>query len=599
MKLTHSQIRAMTHFKGPALIIAVPGAGKTTVLLERVRYLIKEKKVPERKILSITFSRQQAIDMKSRFGPTEAHFSTIHSFCYSVIKDYLKETSKELRLIESNSGFSKYHLIQRIYKSITNERMKDEDLEDFFQYYTSFKNQMLNIDKEKEPMRHFKNIYNFYEEYKRQHHYFDFDDMLTLCYEILIKNPKFLKRITNAFEFIQMDEGQDTSKIQLEILKLIAPHENVFVVADDDQSIYSFRGADSSYLLEFDEHFSNPSLYLIEENHRSSPEILRTAEKLINFNEKRYEKNMISTLDSNHPVKIIRTKNQKSQYDHILEKIKNKSKDDNLAILYRAHLSGLPLAERLRREKIPFTMPQFQLKAFHYFILEDLFHIIAFSEDPTSLELFEKIYYKLNAYISRVMIRTLETTSSDENIFTRLLEDPSLNDFYRTKFVELRSIFRKLPEIDVSKKIDRILTQIGYEEFIKERTQLDEKALSLDLCLEFYKILFKDCQTTEDMRNQMEIFKNHLVESSRKKESVILSTVHASKGLEYDEVLLIDLNEGDFPKTSKDGEIYLEEERRLFYVGMTRAKKRLELIRPKTRNGKRTKDSQFLKELKK
>lgn len=598
MRFTKNQRKAIEHFKGPALIIAVPGAGKTTVLLERVRYLIEKKNVKEQKILSITFSRQQARDMKNRFGHTKAHFSTIHSFCYSVIKDFLKETNQQLTLIESKTGFSKYTLIQKIYKSITGKSMKDEDLEDFFQFYTAIKNKMLNYKDEKEPMPYFRKIYSIYEEYKRQHHYFDFDDMLTLCYKILKDNPKFLKRISDSFDFIQVDEGQDNSKIQLEIIKLIATHQNVFIVADDDQSIYSFRGADSSYLLNFEKHFKNPHIYFIEENHRSSPEILSVAQKIINNNKKRYEKNIVSTLDSHDPVKIIRTKNQKKQYEHVLKRVSEKSKNNNLAILYRSNISGLPLAEVLRSEDIPFTMPQYKFNSLNYFILQDFLDIIEFSEHPYSLDLFERIFYKLNAYISRVMIRTLETTSPEENIFDRLLDDPSLNDFYRSKFLELKRIFKKITTLEVPKKIDQILYGIGYEEFMKERIQLDEKAISIDLCIEFYKILFDGDRTAENMKTSINRLKSHIIESSRENHSIILSTIHGSKGLEYDEVLLIDLNEGDFPKISKQENIHLEEERRLFYVGMTRAKSKLELIRPKYRNLKKTEESRFLLEIK-
>ena len=255
MNLTPSQLKAVDHFEGPAIVLAVPGAGKTTMILYRTKKLI-ERGVDPKSILTITFSKAQAVDIKNRFvgmnGDRTVHFSTIHAFCYSIVRDYSKKYGKSLSLIDSNMK-KKYEILRDIYRSVNNSYPTEERIETAISEVGYCKNMMLSPQSFAKTKRcdtdNFVKFFETYEKFKKDKNLIDFDDMINLSYYVLKNDPAIMKKYRDRFKFIQLDEGQDTSRSQFMVLKLLAkPSNNLFVVADDDQSIYGFRGANTEEL---------------------------------------------------------------------------------------------------------------------------------------------------------------------------------------------------------------------------------------------------------------------------------------------------------------------------------------------------------------
>ena len=365
MELSIEQKNAINHVEGPALILAVPGAGKTTVLIHRTVNLILNHKVSPERILSITFSRASARDMKERFiknfkdiSTIPIQFSTIHSFCFNLIREYAYMSRIKFTLIEEEKKqMNKYNLLKKIYLDINKEYITEEKLESLLNSIGYLKNMMLKVDdfvKHNKPdIDNFEAIYKTYEKYKRDNKLIDFDDMLTLSLEILHSNKYILDKYRAKYDFIQVDEGQDTSKIQMEIIKLLAsPKNNLFIVADDDQSIYGFRGAFPKGLLNFQKYYPNGKLFFMEDNYRSSKNIVSVCNKFIKSNTMRYSKNIKTSNDYVEPINIIKVDSITHQYSKLIEELKNNDLS-KCCILYRNNLSSIGVMEILDRNQIP------------------------------------------------------------------------------------------------------------------------------------------------------------------------------------------------------------------------------------------------------
>ena len=604
MKFTENQQKAISHFKSPALVLAVPGAGKTTVLLNRIKYLEKVHNIDPKSILSITFSKSQAVDMKERFSEKfpetdSAYFSTIHSFCYYIIKLHYKMNNRIFKILESNNDINKYLVIRNIIRKVNKTNSKDEDVEKFLQYYGYCKNMMIFKDFPKFDIQNFEQIYLEYENFKKKNFYIDFDDMLTKSFEILNEDDYILKRIKRKYKFFQVDEGQDTSKIQFELIKKIAyPENNLFIVADDDQSIYSFRGADPSYLLDFSKIFPDASIYYIDQNFRCTDKIVNASNLFIKQNKNRYNKDVTSTKSSDRKIIIKFPQNFLSMFSYLKNNINPEKKT---AILYRKNISSIALSKYLHDQDIDFHSRYQKDDFYNHFVLNDILKMIAFSENKTSVGLFRDIYYKLNSYIKKTSINQLETYDESMPILDRLLDDSTLSRYYVDRFMDLKSFFSGIKRAKGSKKIDIIMNDIDYKTYIEDSVLLQNQKISLDLLIEIYKYLFKDCECYEDFINEIENLKTIQKDSIKHTSNLNLLTVHSAKGLEFDEVFIIDLIDGEFPtnidSNNKNYENIFEEERRMFYVAMTRAKDKLTLLSPKTRNSVEVDSSQFLKDI--
>ena len=594
MKLTDIQNRAANFIDGPCLVLAVPGAGKTTMLLERVKIL--SKITSPNKILTLTFSRTQAIDMNNRYTGDDTNIMTIHAFCYLIIRNYLKKFHRELRLLESTDTYNKYDLVKRIYQDINNKKPSREDILNFFTETSYMKNAMLDESYlKKVRIKNVEKVYQTYENFKKINNYIDFDDMQILALKLLEENPRLLKSIHQKYEYFQLDEGQDTSLLQFNILKeIVNLNNNFMVVADDDQSIYSFRAADPEYLLNFKAYYPRAEIIIMNENHRSSKNISTLAGNFIKENKFRYEKEIISKKDKGDKIIIKTLQDSYDQYNFIRKNIDNGKTN---AILFRNNISAINLVSFLLEDGIDFSINDDFLDFFKSQIIDDIFDIIKFSEDFNNVSAFENIYYKIKTFIKKTEIEKLNTKPLNQDVFDFFYN--SIDYDRKNSLYDIEKKLKHLRNLPLSRKISYIYKYMGYKEYASlKANKFAEEVINKDLFIESLINFTQDLETIEDFDKKVLSLKKKIKMIS--KSSIILQTIHRSKGLEYDKVFVVDLNKNEFPiiDYEKDPIKNLEEERRIFYVAMTRAKENLYILATKKRNNKKALPSEFFTRIK-
>lgn len=612
MKFTSQQVDAIKHFEGPALILAVPGSGKTTVLLNRILNLINNHNIDPSEIISITFSKSQGIDMERRFLAQNPEFrgkitfKTIHAFCYEIVRNYMKLKNIKKTLIEGNNEFNRILILKRVYYQKNYKKLSDEEINDFFSIYDFTKNKMYDFEGYIRKNHFISNrslmlkLYNLYDEIKIKNNFIDFNDLLILANEYISTDKKLLKALKNRYKFFQIDEGQDTSTLQFEIIrKIVFPENNVFIVADDDQSIYSFRGASPENLLNFKNIYPNSKIFFMDKNFRSTKNIIKISNKIIQGNKIRYEKTSKHTTEESSQIMLFKVKNSIIQARELLKRISEINPNETIGVLYRNNISSLYVADILKNNDIDFFVKENKFDFYSNRILNDVKNILLFSEDTTDLEVFKRIYFKLNAYIKKDFITKLEYKPYNQCILESLLDLDELNDFYINKFTSLRNNFKRLKRMKMEDKIDYILYDIGYGDYLDNFN--DFSNLNYNLIFDLIKYLSKDLKTFDEFIEKLDNLKELLKNASSSKSNISISTIHSAKGLEYDNVFIIDLIDGEFPQKSvlnSFDEKLLEEERRLFYVAITRARKRLFLFTIKERNNLPVESSIFYNELK-
>ncbi|MBS4539096.1 ATP-dependent helicase [Clostridium sp. D2Q-11] len=603
---------------GPALVLAVPGAGKTTVLIARTANLILNHNINPHNILSVTFSKASAMDMKDRFDKVfgghinrNVHFSTIHSFVYMLIRNYSRINNKNFILIEGKkSPINKIRLLKGIYKEVNNTIPSEDKLEELLNAIGYVKNMLIDendFSKYKNlNIKDFKNIYKQYESFKKENNYIDFDDMLTLSIDILNKNPLILSNIRDRYKYIQVDEGQDTSKAQNEIIRLLsAPRNNIFIVADDDQSIYGFRGAYPEYLLTFDKLYKNSKIFFMEQNYRSSSNIVDTSNEFIKSNFIRYNKNLHTKNPENLPVTIAKFKNDLKQYEYLFDELKVNSKD--AAVLFRNNISAIAIIDGLLKNDIPFYIRDSKINFFEHWIIRDILSFITLAYDNTDIHAFERIYYKMNGYISKAQVQFVKKKSSSESVFDKLMEFPDIKFFQKNNIRRIRDKFNALKKWSAKDFVDSVLYDLEYDQFLRDNSKRYGQAYeNIKIIISTLHFISQSLSNPLEILDRLDFLKKSLYANRTFQEGKIrLSTLHSSKGLEFERVFMVDLIDSEFPSGSSIDEYdlgnskSLEEERRLFYVGMTRAKKDLKLITYKSRDGEEVFQSRFISELEK
>lgn len=588
MKFTSKQLQAAKHLDGPLLVLAIPGSGKTTMLLERIKFLSKH--IDSSKILNLTFSRIQANDMKKRFDSKDSNFMTIHAFCYLIIRNYLKKYNRQVNLIEDEKIYNKYNLVGEIYKNINNKKMSKEDLNLFFQKVSFMKNSLLDISYlKKVEISNADRIYLEYEKIKKQKHLLDFDDMQVYALELL-NDESLLRSIKNKYKYFQLDEGQDTSLLQFKILeKIVYPENNLLVVADDDQSIYSFRAADPKYLLNFKEIYKDAKIISLDTNHRSGKKIISLASYFIAQNKNRYKKTYKLSRDFDDQIKLKEFKNFTKQYDYITENLDNKK----TGILFRNNISAISLSSYLLDKNIDFSINSNILDFFESKIFTDMVSIIKFSEDFNNREIFTDIYYKISTYLSKEDIDTLNHKAINENIFD-FYENSDIDDYKKDALFNIEKKLKHIRKLDIEKKISFIYKSLSYNSYInmKSRKYMEE-TVNKDIYIESLRYFTKSCKSLDEVYEKIKILEKK--SKSLIKTNLSLTTIHSSKGLEYDKVFIIDLIKNEFPLIMDEENYFerLEEERRIFYVGLTRARDSLYILTLKNRNNKKVYPSKF------
>lgn len=613
MNFTNEQIDAINHFKGPALVLAVPGSGKTTVILNRIINLIENHDVLPKNILSITFSKSQGMDMERRFLKSfpnlkgQITFKTIHAFCYEIVKNYMKIKNIKKTLIEGDEKINKSTLLKRYFFSMYEQKLLDDVIKDFFSLYDFTKNKMIDFEDYVRKNKFISNrllllkLYKAYESLKLEYNFIDFNDLLSLANKYISEDKNLLSSIKKRYKFFSVDEAQDTSMLQFEIIKkIVYPENNLFVVADDDQSIYSFRGAEPKNLLEFKKFYKDSKIFIMNHNFRSTKNIIEISNKLISKNKNRYQKNPICTCSENSKIMLFKVKNAHIQMRKLLELIKQLKKDESVGILYRNNISSIYVANYFLENDVDFFVKENGFDFYSNKILLDINNILQFSQDQTNLEVFKRIYFKLNAYIKKDFISKLKYKSYDENILDALLDLDDLNSFYLKKFNALRNNFKMLKKLSMKYKIDFIVNKLGYGEYLENYDEIQK--LNSNLMIDILKYISSNLNSYDDFLQRLKDIKEKLKDANKSSSNISISTIHSAKGLEYDHVFLLDLVDGEFPQknilNAMDSSL-LEEERRLFYVAMTRAKKTLTLFTIKTRNEKEVDTSIFYEELKK
>ncbi len=618
INLNNQQKEAVTHTRGPALVLAGPGSGKTTVIVSRTAYLILELKIKSENILTMTFNKAAAIEMEKRFNnifsgisDKKVHFSTFHSFCNSVVKDYEKMQGKYLSRIEGDeeSKNNKRLILKEIYKNINGSQINDDELEGLINDIGVIKNKMIkNLQEFNTNIKNFSQIYKSYESYKRENLLMDFDDMLTFAYAILQRYPNILKRYTGKYTFIQVDEGQDLSKIQFEILKLLVGSEekNIFLVADDDQSIYGFRGAEPEYILSMEKQFNGCSFYYLSNNYRSTANIVEISSSFIKNNTERYDKKHSTCNEYKHDPFIVKTKDQSVQYNFIVDKVKEHLRENNstVALLYRNNISSIPLAEALDRNGINFNVKQNKVFFFNHWVVQDILAFLKFSQDQTDIDSFWRIYYKMNRYISKAMLEYALNVGYKNSIIDGILKNNDLETYRKMTLLNVKSEFKKLSKKKPFDALNYIEKDFNYFEYVKD--YCDDTGLFYDYIYSLFgvlKVMALKCRKITDYLQRIEEVKE-LLENPTSGARLTMSTIHSSKGLEYDCVMMLDMVNSELPGESaidlfreENKAELLEEERRLFYVGITRAKEYLYLIYPNFRNGFREERTIFIDEI--
>lgn len=599
-----NQKKAIEHGAGPLMVLAGPGSGKTFVITHRIKYLIEGPGINPAHILVVTFSRAAAKEMKDRFeklySKSPVTFGTFHSVFFNLLKTAYGFGSEQIA-----SDELRYTLIKELIKrnSIENEDINTlagnllNEIALVKQDNISIKNYYSNSISSDT----FKKIYSDYESELEARGKLDFEDMLSLTYELLSERSDILKAVQNRYRYILVDEFQDINFLQYNIIKLMAGEkQNITVVGDDDQSIYRFRGARPEIMLGFERDFRNVKKVFLDINFRSSTQIVNASTKLISFNSKRFPKSFKAKNGDGAPVSLIEFKNPFLEVNSIIKDIKDyiKSGQDinNIAVLYRTNLSPRLLIERLMRNNIPFTIRDAIPNLFDHWVAKDIISYIKLAINMGDKSDLLRISNKPNRYISRDSL-----SSSRANIET-------LFDYYDDKsymikrIVELREHLRTIKNLKPATALRYIRNVVGYDEYIEE--YCDMNGVESDDC---YSILgdlensAAEYNTFNDWFVHMDEYKDELIEARKKSnendKGVRLMTFHSSKGLEFDIVYIIDVNEGSVPYKKAKGVDEIEEERRMFYVAMTRARKKLFICYCVENFGKSIGKSDFVIEL--
>jgi len=584
LRLNEQQAAAVQAVEGPVLLLAVPGSGKTTVLVSRLGYMLTQGIAPER-ILTMTYTVAAAGDMRRRFmsifGEAAAEgleFRTINGVCARIIRLYEREYGrKAFELMGDESSLNT--LVAEICRSVQKEPPGESEIQAVRTAITYAKNSMLSpaeIDAMDTPCR-FGEIYREYQRRLRALERMDYDDQLVYALQILRQCPELLARLRERWHYICVDEAQDSSRIQHELFELLAGERgNLFMVGDEDQSIYGFRSACPEALLRFEQRHANARVLLMEKNYRCASAITEAAQQFIADNRERREKHMEPVRTVPGSVRPIMVRTRQEQYAYLL-KLARACREET-AILYRDNDSALPLLDMLLRQGIPYRARQLDSRFFSHRIVRDIREIYAFAADSTNAEKFLAVYYKFSAGIPKVAVEAAAGRSRDLPMLERVAAESGVSGWTRQRCMSIQAALPRLLKERGDRAIAMITEELGYGDYVRERS-LDENKIHI------LKSLGEREESLERLLCRLDELDAQLREGGGGESPLILSTIHSSKGLEYERVFLMDVLDGLLPKTAghkvteTEAERLLEEERRLFYVAMTRAKNELAIFR--------------------
>lgn len=590
--LNDQQEQAAQAVDGAVLLLAVPGSGKTTVLVTRLGYMVLGCGIAPESILTMTYTVAATADMRRRceslFGAELAdklEFRTINGVSARIIRYYEKSEGRQaFELITDEKWLTA--LVGEIMRSVNGEFPVDSEIRAVRTAITYAKNQMLDRNEIKaldKQLKGFSNIYQQYNRVLKERGSMDYDDQMVYARTILLRHPHILQTFRSHYRYLCVDEAQDTSRIQHEIIKLLCGASgNLFMVGDEDQSIYGFRAAFPKALMEFETDHPGAKVLLMERNYRSTQPIIRAADRFIRQNEERRPKHMVCVRGEGVPVREIPLRERKNQYSYLLKLAKDCQQET--AVLFRDNDCAIPLIDLLEREGVPYRCRAMDGGFFTNRVVKDMTDIIRLALDPADGEIFLRVYYKLGAGITKAAAEHAVREGEGEPLLAVLSEYDSLSHYARGKCRALQTHLEHMLDESADKAVYRILHFMGYGEYLQQRGIDWNRAHILEA-------LGAQEPSAARLLERLEELQQLILGQEPKASNLILSTIHSSKGLEYERVILMDVIDNILPKQGED--VDEEEERRLFYVGMTRARDEL-MVFTFTKPGYGSKFTRFL-----
>ena len=614
MKLNRGQDEAIKHGNGPCMVLAPPGSGKTLIVTERTRYLIEESGVRPDQILVITFTRYAAREMKERFERLTAGknypvtFGTFHSIFYGILKCAYGIGSNNLMSEKESSVLLQEVLDQTIIESTPEVEDEEELVRELLREVGMVKNGLCHLKdfhSKYLTQDEFAEVFRSYEHQKKELKKFDFDDMLVQCYALFRKKPEILQGWQKRFQYILIDEFQDINRVQYEVIRMLAaPRYNLFVVGDDDQSIYGFRGAKPELMLYMKQEFPSLRTISLTVNYRSTEFITGAAARVILHNDTRFYKRVQSFRGRGQNVHVQEVLDEQEEAQYVTEEIQKKLdqgiKPGEIAVLFRAAVQARMISEILSEHRIPFEMRDYVTNFYRHFIVKDIMAYLQLAAGKRDRSLFLTICNRPLRYLARNSMENRQVNFEDLRKF--YCDKDWMLDIIDQFDVDVRMMKNMAPYA----AIQYIRKKIGYDDFLKEyaeKHQISWKQL-MDVMAELEE-RSKNFKSYDEWEIHIAKYTQELEEQQAKarkikgerENKVQLMTIHSAKGLEFEDVFVIHANEGEIPHQKAEKKDEIEEERRLFYVALTRAKNNLCISYITQKNGNSIKPSRFVEEL--
>ena len=614
MKLNRGQDEAIKHGNGPCMVLAPPGSGKTLIVTERTRYLIEESGVRPDQILVITFTRYAAREMKERFERLTAGknypvtFGTFHSIFYGILKCAYGIGANNLMSEKESSVLLQEVLDQTDIESTPEVEDEEELVRELLREVGMVKNGLCHLKdfhSKYLTQDEFAEVFRSYEHQKKELKKFDFDDMLVQCYALFRKKPEILQGWQKRFQYILIDEFQDINRVQYEVIRMLAaPRYNLFVVGDDDQSIYGFRGAKPELMLYMKQEFPSLRTISLTVNYRSTEFITGAAARVILHNDTRFYKRVQSFRGRGQNVHVQEVLDEQEEAQYVTEEIQKKLdqgiKPGEIAVLFRAAVQARMISEILSEHRIPFEMRDYVTNFYRHFIVKDIMAYLQLAAGKRDRSLFLTICNRPLRYLARNSMENRQVNFEDLRKF--YCDKDWMLDIIDQFDVDVRMMKNMAPYA----AIQYIRKKIGYDDFLKEyaeKHQISWKQL-MDVMAELEE-RSKNFKSYDEWEIHIAKYTQELEEQQAKarkikgerENKVELMTIHSAKGLEFEDVFVIHANEGEIPHQKAEKKDEIEEERRLFYVALTRAKNNLCISYITQKNGNSIKPSRFVEEL--
>ncbi|MGL4913553.1 MAG: ATP-dependent helicase [Romboutsia sp.] len=616
-KLNENQKEAVNHIDGPCMVLAGPGSGKTRVITYRIANMVVNKEIKPTTILAISFTKASSVEMKNRalslskdYRMNKVTYGTFHSVFFRILRFFVKYDLDSI-LDEK----SKRLALKGILKNLNVENADDDEtVGQVINEISYVKNELMDkIDFNSELLSNdeFIQTYNMYEDYKDQINKIDFDDMLIKTYELLLNNKQALERVRNAYKYILVDEFQDINKVQFEVLKLISnPINNIFVVGDEDQSIYGFRGSRPDFLLEFEEYFDKTKKVVLDINYRSKEEIIEVANRLIEKNENRYEKVIKCGQGKGANINYVSPEDSEEEAVFIAKDILEEIKKDyveysDFAVIYRTNIQSRALVDVFMDMRIPFVVKDSVVTIYDHWAAQDILSYLRIGTNPNANKDWVRIINKPFRYISKDNVNLVKDES---DFINALINKCDLHPKQVKTINDLEIDLSYLKTLNPKNAISYIRTSLDYDRYILD--YCSNRKIKTNGLIEILNELESSAtnfKTIKEYLEHIERVKSELVDNKNNKntDGVIFTTMHSAKGLEFKNVYIIGANEGTIPhEKSYDLENddkkleQIEEERRLMYVAITRAEENLYISSPSSKYGKKVSKSRFIDDIK-